>query len=165
MTLSNPGNQFIPISMSAQLISSTLADSAKKCMMSCLTNSLCRIYDYEVSVSKQCRLFEGDVNKHGQIVSSASPQSMTGIIKFSTDLFVEYGHPCSSFCHHSRYLQCGLNFTCECRPHTYWDSSISMCVAQSPILGASCEQNKSMCREDLNYTCLQYNQCGRKLDE
>ncbi|CAF4042779.1 unnamed protein product, partial [Adineta steineri] len=42
----------------------------------------------------------------------------------------------------------------------YWNASISMCIPQSPILGASCQQNMSMCREDLNYTCLQFNQCG-----
>ena len=165
VTLSNPGTQFMPASMSAQLISSTLVDAVKKCMMKCLLDSLCRVYDYEAYASKQCRLFEGDSNEHGQIISSPSPQSLTGIIRLSTDLFIEYGRPCSSFCHHSRYLQCGLNFTCDCMPHTYWDSSVSMCFAQSPVLGAPCRQNTSMCREDLNYTCLQYNQCGRKLYE
>ncbi|CAF1416071.1 unnamed protein product [Adineta ricciae] len=32
--------------------------------------------------------------------------------------------------------------------------------AQSPILGSPCQQNMSMCREDINYTCLRFNQCG-----
>ena len=162
MILSNPGTQFIPGNTSAQLLSTASVDSVKKCLILCMNNILCRIYDYEVFASKQCRLFEGDPSQHGQIVSSLSPQSLTGIVYLSSDLFTEYGSPCSSFCHQSRYLQCGLNLTCECTPHTYWDSSVSMCVPQSPILGAPCVQNKSMCREDLNYTCLRYDRCGRK---
>lgn len=159
---STPGTRYQPIIESAQLISTILANTVKKCMMSCTSNVLCRIYDYEVFEAKKCRLFEGDTTALGQIVSSSSPQSVAGVIRLSTNLFTEYGSPCSSFCYHSRYLQCGSNSTCECTPHMYWDATISMCVPQSPILGASCQQNKSMCREDLNYTCLQFNQCGRK---
>jgi hypothetical protein len=30
------------------------------------------------------------------------------------------------------------------------------------VMDSICQQNKSMCRENLNYTCLQFNQCGRK---
>jgi hypothetical protein len=165
MVLSNPATQFVPVTMSAQLISTALAGSAAKCAILCTTNILCRVYDYEVSIPKQCRLFEGDTNTLGQIVSSSSPQSVVGAVQISSDLFAEYGSSCSSFCYHSRYLQCGNNFTCECMPHTYWDPSVSICLPQSPILGASCQQNMTMCREDINYTCLQFNQCGRKLHE
>ena len=160
--LSNPGTQFVPVVMSAQLISSTLTNTVKKCSILCTNNILCRIFDYGVSLPNQCRLFEGDLNTLGQIIPSSSPQSSTGIIQLTPNLFAEYGTPCSFSCSQSRYLQCGTNFTCECMPHTYWDSSSSMCIPQSPILGATCQQNKSMCREDLNYTCLQFNQCGRK---
>lgn len=160
--LSNPGSQFVPGNMSAQLLLTTSVDTVKKCLMLCMNNVLCRIYDYEVFALKQCRLFEGDPNKHGQIVSSLSSQSLTGVVYLSVDLFIEYGRACSSFCRQSRYLECGVNMTCVCISHTYWDPSVSMCIPQSPILGASCVQNKSMCREDLNYTCLRYNQCGRK---
>ena len=163
--LSNPGTQFVPVNMAAQLVSTTLTNSVKNCAMLCMNNVMCRVYDYEVSLPKQCRLFEGDTNTLGQIVSSSSPQALVGAIYLSSNLFAEYGSQCSSFCYHSRYLQCGCNFTCECMPHTYWDTSVSMCVPQSPILGTSCQQNMSMCREDLNYTCLQFNQCGRKLHE
>jgi len=165
IVLSNPGTQFVPAVMSAQFISTALTNSAVKCAMLCTANILCRVYDYEVLTPKQCRLFEGDTNTLGQIVSSSSPQSVVGAVQLSPDLFAEYGSPCSSFCFHSRYLQCGNNFTCKCMPHTYWDPSISICLPQSPILGGSCQQNMTMCREDINYTCLQFNQCGRKLHE
>ncbi len=160
--LSDVGTQFVPGSMSTQLLSTVAVDSVEKCALICLNNVWCSIYDYEASGVKQCRLFEGDANKHGQILPSSSPQSTAGLIRLSSELFAEYGRPCSSFCSHSRYLRCGKNSTCECMPHTYWNGSMSMCIAQSPILGASCQQNMRMCREDLNYTCLQFNQCGRK---
>jgi hypothetical protein len=165
IVLSNPGNEYMPVKMSAQLVSTILANSVKKCAELCTANILCRVYDYGVSVSNQCRLFEGDTNTLGQIVSSSSPQSIVGTIQLSSALFAEYGSPCISFCYHSRYLQCGTSFTCECMPHTYWNASISMCVPQSPILGSPCQLNLNMCREDLNYTCLQFYQCGRKLHE
>ena len=160
--LSDPGRQFVPVLMSAQLISTTLTNTVKICIILCNNNILCRIFDYGVSVPKQCRLFEGDVNTLGQIVSSSSPQSLAGVIQFTPDLFAEYGTPCASSCSQSRYLQCGSNSRCQCMLHTYWDTSTSMCLPQSPILGASCQQSKSMCRGDFNYTCLQFNQCGRK---
>jgi hypothetical protein len=41
-------------------------------------------------------------------------------------------------------------------PHTYWNALSGMCLAQSPILGAACEQDMKMCREDLNYTYDSY---------
>ncbi len=163
IVLSNLGTEYVPVVMSAQLVSTILADSIKKCAELCTANILCRVYDYGVSISNQCRLFEGDTNTLGQIASSSSTQSIVGTIQLSPNLFAEYGSPCISFCYHSRYLQCGTNFTCECMPHTYWDPSSSMCLPQSPILGSPCEQNLSMCREDLNYTCLQFYECGRKL--
>ena len=160
--LSDSGKQYVPVLISAQLISAILTDTVKKCTMLCTNNPLCRIFDYGVSATQQCRLFEGDLNTLGQITSSPSPLSTVGIIQFTPDLFAEYGGPCSSSCSQSRYLQCGSNFTCQCMPHTYWNPSTSTCVPQLPILGASCQQNRSMCRTDLNYTCLQFNQCGRE---
>ncbi|CAF4303869.1 unnamed protein product, partial [Adineta steineri] len=69
--LSSEGTQYIPANMPAQLISITNTDSIKKCAILCNNNVLCRIFDYAVSSPKQCRLFEGDTNKLGQIVSSS----------------------------------------------------------------------------------------------
>lgn len=162
--LSNPGTQYIPVNAHAQLISTNITDSFKTCTTLCINNVMCRVYDYEASGPKACRLFEGDTNTFGEIgpSSSSSPQSYTATIHLSPDLFIEYGLPCSSICHQSRYLQCGNSFTCECVPHTYWDPLVSMCVVKSPLLGSSCRQNLTACREDLNFTCLQFNQCGRK---
>jgi len=160
--MSSQRSQYSPIVTSAQFISSSIVNSFKLCAMACNENTLCRILDFGAIVSQQCRLFEGDVGTLGTIISSSMPGSMVGIIQIIPSLFTQYGQPCSSVCSESRYLTCGSNFTCECMPHTYWNSSAGICLPQSPILGAPCEQGINMCREDLNYTCLQFNQCGRK---
>jgi hypothetical protein len=159
---SNTSTQFVPANTPAQLISTVVTSSFQRCAILCTNNVLCRVLDFEASGPKQCRLFEGDTNTLGNIVPSTSPQSRVGSVRLTPALFAEFGSPCSSFCYHSRYLQCNASFICECMPHTYWNPLISMCVPQSPILGASCQQNMSMCREDISYTCLQFNQCGRK---
>jgi hypothetical protein len=162
--ISNQGNQYSPIDISTQFISSSIVNSFKLCAMACNTNTLCRVYDFGAIISQQCRLFEGDIGTLGAITPSLMPNSVVGSIQMTSSLFTQYGQACSSVCVESRYLKCGSNSTCECMPHTYWNSSSGMCLPQSPILGASCEQGMNMCREDLNYTCLQFNQCGRKFD-
>lgn len=162
MVFSHPGKQFVPVNAPAQLLSTCFTNSIKQCAVACNNNPQCRIFDYSASLPQQCRLFEGDTTTLGSISSSSSAQSNVGIVKISASLFAEYGLPCSSYCEQSRYLTCGNNSTCQCMTHTYWDQSISMCVPQSPVLGASCQPNMNMCREDLNFTCLQFKQCGRK---
>jgi hypothetical protein len=156
----NSDTQFSPANMPAQLLSTTSTTSLKMCAVACNTNVLCRILDFGVILPQQCRLFEGDATTMGIITSSLSSDSTVGIVRISPDLFFGYGLPCSSVCQQSRYLTCSSNFTCQCMPHTYWDGSI--CAAQTPVLGAPCQQNMTMCRQDMNYTCLQFNQCGRK---
>jgi hypothetical protein len=163
MTFSQPGTQYSPIVPSAQLILTSIQSSFKACAVACNQNVLCRVFDYGVNQPQQCRLFEGDTDTLGSIVSSPSSSSMVGTINITPDLYAAYGQPCaSSSCSRTRYLQCGSNLTCECTPHTYWDSSKGMCLPQSPVLGAACQYGIQMCRKDLNYTCLQFNQCGRK---
>jgi len=159
---SNQGNQYSPIAASAQFISSSIVNSFKLCAISCNQNTLCRVFDFGGIVSQQCRLFEGDINTLGSIIPSPMLDSMVGTIQITPSLFTQYGQACSSVCSQSRYLTCSSNSTCKCMPHTYWNSSVEMCLPQSPILGAACEQGINMCRQDLNYTCLQFNQCGRK---
>ena len=154
------GTQFSPVNMQAQLFLIKSTTSLKQCAIACNANVLCRIFDFGVNSPKQCRLFEGDIDTLGTIIPSPSSGSTVGSVQLSANLFTDYGFACSSVCHQSRYLMCGSNSTCQCMPHTYWNGSI--CIAQTPILGAPCQQNMSMCREDLNYTCLQFNQCGRK---
>jgi hypothetical protein len=160
--ISSQGYQFLPVNTPAQLISSSFANSLKSCVTTCNTNTFCRIFDYGAIQQNECRLFEGDVGTLGTIIPSSMPNSIVGTIQITPSLFTQYGQPYSSVCTESRYLMCGSDSTCDCMPHTYWDASSGMCLPQSPILGSSCEQNMNMCREDLNYTCLQFNQCGRK---
>lgn len=139
LILSNPGTQYLPVNMQSQLISSTTTDTVKACIALCTNDVLCGVCDHDVSVSKQCRLFEGDADTLGQILPPPSPQSQVGAVRLSAILFAEYGSPCTSFCFYSRYLQCGTNCTCECMPYHYWDTSTSM--------------------------CLRFHQCGRKQTE
>ena len=157
---SGQGNQFSPSNMVGQLLSTSMTTSLRMCAIACNANVLCRVFDFGVGLSQQCRLFEGDPMTMGSIISSSSPDSTVGVVQISADLFVGYGLPCSSFCQQNRYLICGSNSTCQCMANTYWDGS--MCVPQTPVLGAPCQQNMSTCRQDLNYTCLRFNQCGRK---
>ena len=160
---SNYSFQFQPDNYQAQIISTFLDEInlLRTCSILCSENILCRIFDINGDVSNQCRLFQGDMNIHGSIISSSINNARVGSIEYSTDLYLNYGQSCSSDFDENRYLSCGKNFTWECPPYTYWNPSISMCSAQSPVLGSVCQQNLSMCREDLNYTCLQFNQCGR----
>ena len=160
---SNPGIQFVPINEPAQLISTIFTKSFKTCAIACNTNVLCRVFDYGVNASQQCRLFEGNTDTLGSIVLSSSVLSKVGTIQFSAHLFDAYSLPCSSFCQENRYLTCGNNSRCQCMPHTYWNPATSTCDPEIPVLGASCQSNLSMCREDLNYTCLPFKQCGREL--
>jgi len=163
VVLSNNGKQFLPVEASVQLISSRVRNSVRECFDACNANILCRIFDYGAIVSQQCRLFEGELDTLGSIVPSMMSDSIFSTIQLTPSLFTEYGLPYSSSCLEHRYLTCSSNLTCQCPPHTYWNPSIAMCLVQSPILGAPCQQNMGMCREDLNCTCLQFNQYGRKL--
>ncbi len=160
--ISSKGNMYSPVVPSAQLISSAMVTSYKQCATACNSNTLCRVFDYGALVGQQCRLFEGDIGTLGTIVSSSIPDSQVGSVTITPSLFTQYGQSCSSaVCSNSRYLTC-INSTCQCMPHTYWNSTAGICLPQSPILGVSCQQGMNMCRQDLNYTCLQFNQCGRK---
>ncbi len=159
--MSSQGIQYSPINPSAQFISSTIVDSFKLCATACNLNTFCRVFDYGALVDQQCRLFEGGIGTLGTIVSSSIPDSRIGSVTITPSLFTQYGQSCSSTCTNSRYLTC-TNSICQCMPHTYWNSTAGICLPQSPILGVSCQQGLNMFRQDLNYTCLQFNQCGRK---
>lgn len=162
IVVSDRGKKYLPVNASAQLISANFFNSWKSCYAACNSNTFCRIFDYEAVQAEQCRLFEGDIGTLGSIVPSTISTSRVGTIRITASLFTQYNQSCSSVCKESRYLICDSNSICQCMPHTYWNPSVRMCFSQSPIRGASCQQNLNMCREDLNYTCLQFNQCGRK---
>ena len=162
-SLSTPGSRFIPIDEEAQLLSTTSTKSYAACSRACNTDNQCHTFDFAVYQSNECRLFEGDVNTFGSIGPSASPISRVGTIKRSPHLYANYNQSCSVGCDQDRYLVCGPNSTCQCTPHTYWNNAVLMCLPESPVLGWPCESNVDVCRADRNLTCLQFDQCGRKL--
>jgi hypothetical protein len=155
VTVSDLGTEFAPIDQNILLLDTFSLSNLKKCHYACHMNYVCRVFDYD-SVSLRCRLFEGDVITTGAIAISNSSSSTVGQIQLSSSLFATYGQPCSS-CFSSRYLTC-INSTCTCFQHTYWTGSI--CASQY-LLAGQC-LNSSQCRVDLNHTCLQFFQCGRK---
>ncbi|CAF4353921.1 unnamed protein product [Adineta steineri] len=156
------GTQYSPVNQAAQLLSTTITNSLKACAIACNQNVLCRIIEYDISASGQCRLFEGDIDTTGSIITLPS-QSRVGVVQISASLFSQHGFSCDTSCQENRYLTCQNDSTCQCMPHTYWNKTASICMPQSSLLGAPCQQNMSMCREDLGYSCLPNNQCGCKL--
>ncbi|CAF4144262.1 unnamed protein product, partial [Adineta steineri] len=153
------GTQYSPVNQAAQLLSTTIRNSLKACAIACNQNVLCRIIEYDISASGQCRLFEGDIDTTGSIITLSS-QSRVGVVQISASLFSQHGFSCGTSCQENRYLTCHNDSTCQCMPHTYWNETASVCMPQSSLLGAPCQQNMSMCREDLGYSCLPSNQCG-----
>ncbi|CAF1405456.1 unnamed protein product [Adineta ricciae] len=151
--LSDLGQQFSAVNQQALLLSNINANSISTCRQACHANIYCRIYDYD-GLTKQCRLFEGDVSTMGIISASASPLSTVGQIQLNKGLFASSGLSCS-FCANSRYLTC-VNSTCQCLGRTYFDGS--MCCSQK-LLGTQCI-SETDCRNDLNLTCLPRKQCG-----
>jgi len=160
---SDEGFQFLPVNDAAQLLSTFISGSNLfgSCSLSCNQNILCRTFDINGEVPNQCRLFQGDIHTHGSIVPSSVSNARVGGIQYSSDLFLNYGQSCSSNSAENRYLICGDSATWECPPNAYWNPASGTCLAQSPLLGSLCQQGLDMCRKDLNYTCLQFNQCGR----
>jgi hypothetical protein len=155
--LSDNGFQFQPVNYAAQILLTSLITGKnllKSCSTLCNENILCQIFDINAVVPNQCRTFQGDIIIHGNITSSTTSNAQVGYILYTSDLFVNYGQSCSSNSPENRYLICRTNFTWECPQNTYWDQSVSVCLAQSSLLGSTCQQNLNMCREDLNYTCL-----------
>ena len=153
--ISNPGTQFFPIDETLLLLDRVLLPSYQDCVYACHRNTLCRVFDYD-SLSQQCRLFEGDLETTGLIGLSNSSTSTAGDLEQLPFLFAAYGQPYSA-CSQNRYLRC-INATCACQEHTYWTSNV--CASQSLYAGSCTTANQ--CRSDLNQTCLQFFQCGRK---
>ena len=159
---SSPGTQYLPANEQAQFISSAFVNSRKLCAMECNKNVLCRIFDYGVLRSNECRLFEGDVGTLGSIVSSSVSDTVVGTLQMSSSLFSQYGQSCSSICVENRYLICNASSVCDCMPHSYWNASTGMCLPQITIEGIPCERQLVMCREDIGLMCTGANQCGSK---
>ncbi|CAF0901428.1 unnamed protein product [Adineta steineri] len=150
---SSSGFEFSPIDMEALFLQQTTADSLEICSQMCHTTVLCRTFDFDI-VSHRCRIFQGDLDTTGSIISSSLSQSVVGSIELDSTQFDSYGKSCL-FCQGSRYLKC-INSSCQCQSNTYFDGSI--CRSQK-LLGSQCI-NETDCRTDLNYTCLPRLQCG-----
>ncbi|CAF3887385.1 unnamed protein product [Rotaria sordida] len=91
----------------------------------------------------------------GQINSSPLSQySLVGIAQLSSDMYTDYGHPCSQD-NNNIFLIC-TNGTFQCPSRTFFQDSI--CRRQKSQR-ESCTSTIE-CRTDLNYSCLQFFKCG-----
>ncbi|CAF0826048.1 unnamed protein product [Adineta steineri] len=135
------------------LLFETNTDSLIRCAVQCDMTTRCRTFNFDRQ-TKDCYLYEGDIDSTGLVVTSLSPPSVCGWIKLDMSNFANYGSPCST-CEDSRYLTC-INATCQCQPHTFFNGS--MCLSQK-LNGTGCTSD-NQCRNDLNLTCLSNVQCG-----
>ncbi|CAF4103803.1 unnamed protein product [Adineta steineri] len=106
------GTQYSPVNQAAQLLSTTITNSLKACAIACNQNVLCRIAEYDTSASGQCRLFEGDIDTTGSIITLPS-QSRVGVVQISASLFSQHGFSCGTSCQENRYLTCHNDSTCQ----------------------------------------------------
>jgi hypothetical protein len=153
--ISQSGTEFIPLDGSVRPLDTLIVLTYQACFYACHQTDLCRVFDYDALLHR-CRLFEGDLITTGSIGLSNSPTSSAGHLHLMPFLFSDYGRPCHE-CIRSRYLKC-INSRCECPERTYWTGSI--CASQQLYAGKC--SNDDQCRADLNHTCLQFFQCGRK---
>jgi hypothetical protein len=119
------------------------------CSAQCNQLTTCRILDYD-TVSKRCRLFEGDLTT-GSIISSSSTTSVVGTVQISSNLYSSVYNQSCQFCQQNRYETCSTDTnTCQCPDHTYWNGLV--CALQL-FENETCGQLNS-CRSDLNLSCL-----------
>ncbi|CAF1267301.1 unnamed protein product [Didymodactylos carnosus] len=147
------GTSFIPADP-IELISTIWVSSEISCTETCNINLLCRTYDYD-TLSKRCRLFEGEITTGHVNRSAAIPStSRVSSIAYTEQLYLVYNQTCDK-CQINRYLLC-INDICQCTPHTYWNGY--MCLNQR-YNGSIC-QNDQWCRNDKNLICSSSNFCG-----
>lgn len=144
--LSSPGTKFSPINL-IELLLSTSASSRLMCAIACHKQWACHTFDYD-SISRRCRLYEGDLTT-GSIIASHLFNSIVMGVAFSSYMYnTTYNQPCQA-CTDSRYEQC-INNICQCPPHTYWNGY--QCLIQL-FVNQTCSDTNA-CRNDLNLTCL-----------
>lgn len=145
--ISSMGLEYRPKN-SVQFISSNTIETRILCSAACNQLLSCRVFDYD-SVSKRCRLFEGD-STTGSIISSSSSTSFVGTVSISSSLYSATHNQGCQTCEQTRYEVCVSNTsTCHCPTHTYWNGEI--CALQL-FINDTCEQLDA-CRSDLNLTC------------
>ena len=147
------GMEFSPFDQQTMLLE-VHTNSRMTCGIQCLNTRHCHIFNFDIQTSR-CRLYEGDINITGSIISSSSSsQSICGsLISIPAD-FVNYGHSCSD-CTDDHYLTC-RNTTCQCYTHEYFDGQI----CRSQKLNGSVCVNDNECRSDMNLTCGMNGECG-----
>ena len=152
--MSSMGFEYQPQN-SIQLIATKTIQTKILCSAACNQLTSCRTFDYD-SVSKRCRLFEGD-STTGSIISSSSSTSVVGTIYISSNLYAPtHDEPCQ-MCQQNRYQVCSINTNlCQCPPNTYWNGFV--CALQL-FLNDSCGP-LDVCRSDLNLTCTGTNCYG-----
>src|SRR5437660_1481088 len=106
--LSSSGYEFSPNDNEALFLFEINADSLRICLQICHKTALCRTIDFD-DQSHRCRIFQGDSDTTGLIISSSLSQSHVASIQLNSNQFINIGQPCS-FCEGSRYLRC-LNST------------------------------------------------------
>ena len=148
--LSSMGLEYQP-NNNIRFIATNIAQTQIRCSAACNQLPTCRIFDYD-TLSKRCRLFEGDTTT-GSIIPSSSPTSLVGTVYISSTIYSSiYNQSCQS-CQQNRYQVCSTNTTtCQCPDHFYWNGSV--CALQL-LQDESCLQS-DMCRSDLNLTCASY---------
>ncbi|CAF1450480.1 unnamed protein product [Didymodactylos carnosus] len=149
--LDDLGTSFAPADP-IELINTISVSSKIGCAQACNLNSLCRTFDYD-TLSKRCRLFEGEITT-GKVNKSAAIPSRVSSIAYTQQLYLAYNQTCDQ-CQINRYLLC-INQTCHCPPHTYWNAW--MCLNQG-YNGSLCK-NDEWCRTDKHITCSSSNLCG-----
>ncbi|CAF1422970.1 unnamed protein product, partial [Didymodactylos carnosus] len=124
------GTSFIPADP-MELISTIWVSSEISCTETCNINLLCRTYDYD-TLSKRCRLFEGEITT-GQVNRSAAIPSTSRVssIVYTEQLYLAYNQTCDK-CQINRYLLC-INNICQCTPHTCWNGDRGCCYFYGQI--------------------------------
>ena len=78
------------------------------------------------------------------------------MVILQSESFTNYGQPCAQ-CIENPFFEC-INNTCQCDSEAYFDGSVCQLKRFS---GGQCNTNNE-CRTDMNISCLQFQQCGRK---
>jgi hypothetical protein len=145
--LSTAGTEFQP-KMNAQELSNIATVTVGQCSSWCNQLAACRTFDYD-SVSRRCRLFEGDTMT-GSVVASTSAASVVGTVLISASLYTDSHAQSCLKCQQTRYEMCSTNTSsCQCPAHTYWNGFI--CALQ--LFSNDICTHIDACRSDLNLTC------------
>jgi hypothetical protein len=148
MSFTRFGMEFRAV-MNIQQLLITMEATKMRCAIRCNQLIACRTLDYD-SVSRRCRLFEGD-GTTGSIVASESTHSVVGTVRIVESLFSSIHTQACLACQQTRYEICSTNVgSCQCPAHTYWNG---LTCALQLFINQTCSYTDA-CRIDLGLTCL-----------